>query len=79
MATFSVGAIVTDGTMMEDSAGSYSGSFAVVVDQHADGNYDITVNLNGESTMLTGALTIDSTAPTVTVSDIEGWLQMVIR
>ena len=71
-ATFSVGSIVTDGTMMEDETGSYSGSFAVVVDQHADGNYDITVNLNGESTMLTGALTIDSTAPTVTVSDIEG-------
>ena len=71
MATFSVGAIVTDGTMTEDSAGSYSGSFAVVVDQHADGDYDVTVNLNGESTM-TGALTIDSTAPTVTVSDIEG-------
>ena len=71
-ATFSVGSIVTDGTMMEDETGSYSGSFAVVVDQHADGNYDITVNLNGESTTLTGALTIDSTAPTVTVSDIEG-------
>ena len=49
MATFSVGAIVTDGTMTEDSAGSYSGSFDVVVDQHADGDYTVTVNLNGES------------------------------
>ena len=71
-ATFSVGSIVTDGTMMEDETGSYSGSFAVVVDQHADGDYDVTVNLNGESMTLTGALTLDSTAPTVTVSDIEG-------
>ena len=70
MATFSVGAIVTDGTMTEDSAGSYSGSFAVVVDQHADGDYTVTVNLNGQS--MTASLTIDSTAPTVTVSDIEG-------
>ena len=34
--------------------------------------YDVTVNLNGESMTLTGALTLDSTAPTVTVSDIEG-------
>ena len=72
-ATFSVsGGIVTTGTMMEDETGSYSGSFAVVVDQHADGDYDVTVNLNGQSTTLTAALTIDSTAPTVTVSDIEG-------
>ena len=56
--------------MTEDSAGSYSGSFAVVVDQHADGDYTVTVNLNGQS--MTASLTIDSTAPTVTVSDIEG-------
>ena len=56
--------------MTEDSAGSYSGSFDVVVDQHADGDYTVTVNLNGQS--MTASLTIDSTAPTVTVSDIEG-------
>ena len=71
-ATFSVGSIVTSRTMMEDETGSYSGSFPVVADQHADGDYDVTVNLNGESMTLTGALTLDSTAPTVTVSDIEG-------
>ena len=71
-ATFSVGAIVTDGAMTEDESGSYSSSFDVVADLHADGDYDVTVNLNGQSTTLTAALTIDSTAPTVTVSDIEG-------
>ena len=71
-ATFSVGSIVTDGTLTEDETGSYSGSFEVQPDLHADGAYDVTVNLNGESTTLTGALTLDSTAPTVTVSDIEG-------
>ena len=79
-ATFSVGSIVTDGTLTEDETGSYSGSFEVQPDLHADGAYDVTVNLNGESMTLTGALTLDSTAPTVTVSDIDqGWLQMVIR
>ena len=71
-ATFSVGLIVTTDTMMEDETGSYSGSFPVVADLHGDGTYDVTVNLNGESMTLTAALTIDSTAPTVTVSDIEG-------
>ena len=71
-ATFSVGSIVTDGTLTEDETGSYSGSFEVQPDLHADGAYDVTVNLNGESMTLTGALTLDSTAPTVTVSDIEG-------
>ena len=71
-ATFSVGSIVTDGTLMEDETGSYSGSFEVQPDLHADGDYDVTVNLNGESMMLTGVLTLDSTVPTVTVSDIEG-------
>ena len=49
-ATFSVGSIVTDGTLMEDETGSYSGSFEVQPDLHADGDYDVTVNLNGEST-----------------------------
>ena len=72
-ATFSVsGGIVTTGTMTEEETRSYSGMFDVVVDQHADGMYSVTVNLNGESMTLTDALTLDSTAPTVTVSDIEG-------
>ncbi|MYE89433.1 T9SS type A sorting domain-containing protein [Candidatus Poribacteria bacterium] len=66
MAMFSVGSIVTDKAMMEDAAGSYSGSFDVVVDMHADGMYDVTVNLGTASGM--GSLTIDSTAPAVTVT-----------
>ena len=67
-AMFSVGSIVTDMSMMEDAAapGSYSGSFMVVVDQHPDDTYDVTVNLGTVSAM--GSLTIDSTAPTVTVT-----------
>ena len=69
-AMFSVGAIVTDKAMMEDAAGSYSGSFDVVADMHADGMYDVTVNLGTASGM--GSLTIDSTAPTVTVTAPEG-------
>ena len=68
-AMFSVGTIVTNRTMT-DTAGTYSGNFVVVADQHPDGPYTITVNLNGQSAM--GSLTIDSTAPTVTVSAIEG-------
>ena len=61
---------VQPSTMTEDEAGSYSGMFDVVVDHHPDGDYTVTVNLNGES--MTTSLTIDSTAPAVTVSDIEG-------
>ena len=66
MAMFSVGSIVTDRAMMEDEAGSYSGSFDVVADMHAEGMYDVTVHLGTASAM--GSLTIDSTAPTVTVT-----------
>ena len=44
---------------------SYSDMFDVVVDHHPDGMYTLTVQLNGQSKTLTGALTIDSTAPTV--------------
>ena len=65
-AMFSVsGGIVTTGTMTE-TAGTYSGSFDVVADLHADGTYTVTVNLNGQSAM--GSLTIDSTAPAVAVT-----------
>ena len=70
-ATFSVGSIVTDGSMTGDGAGSYSGSFSVVVDQHADGMYGVSVTLNADATttmMVADALTIDSTDPTVTVT-----------
>ncbi len=66
MAMFSVDAIVTDKAMMEDEAGSYSGSFMVVADQHADGMYSVTVNLGTASDM--ASLTLDSTMPTVTVT-----------
>ena len=71
MATFSIGSIVTDGSMTEDEAGSYSGSFSVVVDQHADGMYGVSVTLNADATTtmtVADALTIDSTDPTVTVT-----------
>ena len=63
---FSVGSIVTNKAMAEAPAGSYSGMFAVVPDQHADGVYGVTVNLGTASAM--GSLTIDSTAPMVTVT-----------
>ena len=59
---------VQPSAMTEDEAGSYSDMFDVVVDHHPDGMYTLTVQLNGQSMTLTGALTIDSTAPTVTAS-----------
>ncbi len=65
-AMFSVGSIVTDKAMAEAPAGSYSGMFVVVADQHADGAYGVTVSLGTASAM--GSLTIDSTAPAVTVT-----------
>ena len=81
MATFSVGSIVTDGSMTEDEAGSYSGSFSVVVDQHADGMYGVSVTLNADATttmMVADALTIDSTDPTVTVTAPASAMKMAI-
>ena len=68
--SFSVGSIVTDASLTEDEAGSYTGSFMVVADLHADGDYTVTAALNGASG--TGTLTIDSTAPTVTASTDAG-------
>ena len=65
--TFSVGSIVTDMAMTEDEAGSYTGMFDVVVDQHADGEYAVTVSLNG-ATSDAAMLTIDNGDPTVTAS-----------
>ncbi len=62
---FSVGSIVTDHSMAEVSSGTYSGAFTVVADQHADGMYDVSVSLNGQSVMVSNALTLDSTMPTV--------------
>ena len=66
MAMFSVTGIVTNRSMTEEETGSYSGSFMVVADQHADGMYDVTVNLGTASDM--ASLTLDSTMPTVTVT-----------
>lgn len=65
--TFSVGTIVTDGTLTEEEAGSYNGSFDVVADLHADGMYTVTVSLNGASDT-SASLTIDSTMPEVSAS-----------
>ena len=55
---------VQPSAMTEDEAGSYSDMFDVVVDHHPDGMYTVTVTLNGETEAT--ALTIDSTAPTIT-------------
>ena len=59
---------VQPSTMTEDESGSYTGTFMVVVDQHPDGVYDVTVSINSTSMTSEGALTIDSTAPTVSAS-----------
>jgi hypothetical protein len=68
-ATFSVtnGVDIVVDKAMEESAdgGTYTGEFTVVVDQHPDGTYDVTVNLDGASLTVVGALVIDSTAPPV--------------
>ena len=60
-ATFSVGSIVMTKTMTESetAAGTYTGSFDTVADAHADGVYDVTVNIGVASMMSEGALTID--------------------
>ena len=64
-ATFSVGAVVTTMAMTESAtdAGSYSGSFSVVQDQH-DGTHDVTVNIGDASATVASAVTIDTKAPT---------------
>ena len=63
-ATFSVGAVVTTMMMTESSAGSYSGSFNVVQDQH-DGTHNVTVAIGDASAMGANAVTIDTNAPTI--------------
>ncbi|RKU14344.1 hypothetical protein C6502_00555 [Candidatus Poribacteria bacterium] len=65
-ATFSVGAVVTTMAMTESPAGSgsYSGSFNVVQDQH-DGTHNVTVNIGNASAMVANAITVDTSAPTV--------------
>ena len=56
--------------MTESPSGTYSGTFTVVVDQHADGLHGVTVSLNNGAVIAGAAvgLTIDSTAPAVTVT-----------
>ena len=66
-AMFSVGTIVTDRPMTGEG-GTYTGSFDVIVDQHADGMYPVTVYLNGQSMAADDMLTIDSTDPVVAVT-----------
>lgn len=66
-AMFSVGEHVTDMSMSESPSGSYSGSFTVS-ELHTDGMYDVTVSVGSAMATATGALTLDSTAPTVTAS-----------
>ena len=56
--------IVTDGMLTEsaDAAGSYSGSFDVVVDAHPTGTYWVTATIGQASMTAEGALTIDHKA-----------------
>lgn len=68
-ATFSVfdaegNNIVTDGSLTEDAenAGSYSGSFEVVIDAHPTGTYWVSVAIGQASMTAEGALTIDHLA-----------------
>ena len=63
---FSVGDVITDEDLMEDEAGSYTGSFTVVADLQ-DGMHTVTVSLNGtdDDSM---SVTIDTMAPTVSAS-----------
>ena len=66
-AMFSVGEHVTDMSMSESPSGTYSGMFTVS-ELHTDGMYDVTVSVGSAMATATGALTLDSTAPTVTAS-----------
>ena len=68
-ATFSVfdaegNNIVTDGSLTEDAetAGSYSGSFEVVIDAHPTGTYWVSVAIGQASMTAEGALKIDHAA-----------------
>ena len=68
-ATFSVfdaegNNIVTDGSLTEDAAaaGTYSGSFEVVIDAHPTGTYWVSVTIGEASMTADGELTIDHLA-----------------
>ena len=64
-ATFSVGTVVTDGSMTESPAGTYTGTFTVVVDSH-DGTHDVTVTIGAaDPVTVEDAVTIDTTAPVI--------------
>ena len=65
-ATNAGGMGVTGRPMMEEG-GVYTGMFEVVVDQHPDGEYSVTVSLNG-TTSDAAMLTVDNGMPTVTAS-----------
>ena len=69
-AMFSIGTILSGRPMTESPSGTYSGIFTVVVDQHADGLHGVTVSLNNGAVTAAAVvgLTIDSTAPAVTVT-----------
>ncbi len=68
-ATFSVGTVVTTMAMTESPAGSYSGSFTVVQDQH-DGTHNVTVTIGEASAMVANAVTIDTNAPTISSTSV---------
>ena len=64
--TVTIGTIVSAGPMAESPSGTYTRAVALATGTQ-EGTYDITVNLGGQ-TMSAGMLTVDNTAPTVTVT-----------
>ena len=56
-----------NGSSMMEEGGVYTGMFDVVVDQHPDGEYSVTVSLNG-ATSDAATLTVDNTAPELSAS-----------
>ena len=69
-AMFSIGSVVTDASMTESAAagGTYTGTYNPVADMH-DGTHEVTVTFaEGVSLPKAGALTVDTTAPTVSAS-----------
>ena len=68
-AMFSIGSVVTDASMMESAAagGTYTGTYTPVADMH-DGTHAVTVSLAEGVSLPAGALTVDTTAPTVSAS-----------
>ena len=66
-AVFSVGELVTDASLTETSPGTYTGTFTVVEDLQ-DGTHDVMATLGEANKTETGALTIDTMMPSITLT-----------